>query len=512
MDKNRVWGLKSLEPAGEEARPLPRLRTVDRCQMVLRPTNVEQLIEADHPARAIWEIVGQQNLDGFYGAIEAVEGVAGRSAWDPRLLISLWIYAYTQAVSSGREISRLCRYHPAYQWLTGLQEINHHTLSDFRVEHHQALNELFIQILGVLSYEGLITLERVMHDGTKVKACAADKSFRREGTLQKHLEAARQQVEEMGDPRSEERNECVAKARERAAREKQQRLEAALGQLQQLQAEARSKKRKPPRVSTTDPEARIMKQPDGGFAPSYNVQISSDAKADLIVGIGVSQAANDTAELVPAVERIEANLGEAPQQVVVDGGFINQGTMVAMEAQGIDLIGPMPDHASQTVAAFEKRGVVPEFFPQAFTYDAERNCYVCPAGRDLAFESQEKSEGSARYRYRAKLADCQSCPSKGQCCPQSQRRSLVRTEEPPEVRRHREKMASESAREIYKQRSQIAEFPNAWIKEKFGLRRFRLRGLIKVTMEAMWAAIAYNLSQWIRLCWKPKKAMVGTLN
>ena len=255
-----------------------------------------------------------------------------------------------------------------------------------------------------------------------------------------------------------------------------------------------------------------MKQPDGGFAPSYNVQISSDAKADLIVGIGVSQAANDTAELVPAVERMEANLGEAPQQVVVDGGFINQETIGAMEAQGIDLIGPMPDHTSQTVAALEKRGVAPEFFPQAFRYDAERNCYVCPAGRDLAFESQEKSEGSARYRYRAKLADCQGCPSKGQCCPKSQRRSLVRTEEPPEVRRHREKMASESAREIYKQRSQIAEFPNAWIKEKFGLRRFRLRGLFKVTLEAMWAAIAYNLSQWIRLCWKPKKAMGGALN
>jgi len=509
MDKDKVWGLKSGESAGEETRPQPRLRTVDRCQMVLRPTHVEELIEADHPARAIWEIVGQQNLDGYYGAIEAVEAVAGRSAWDPRILISLWIYAYTKAVSSAREISRLCKYHPAYQWLTGLQEINHHTLSDFRVEHQQALNELFIQILGVLSYEGLITLERVMHDGTKVKASAADKSFRREGTLRKHLEAARQQVEEMGDPRSEELNERVAKARERAAREKQQRLGAALEELQQLQAAARSKKQKPVRMSTTDPEARIMKRADGGFGPSYNVQISSDAKADLIVGIGVSQAANDTAELPPAIERIEANLGEAPQQVVVDSGFINQETIVAMEAQGIDLIGPMPDHASPTVAALEKRGVAPEFFPQAFRYDAERNCYVCPAGRDLAFESQEKSEGSARYRYRAKLADCQGCPSKGQCCPQSQRRSLVRTEEPPEVGRHREKMTSESAREIYKQRSQIAEFPNAWIKEKFGLRQFRLRGLIKVTMEAMWAAIAYNLSQWIRLCWKPKKAVVG---
>jgi hypothetical protein len=267
-------------------------------------------------------------------------------------------------------------------------------------------------------------------------------------------------------------------------------------------------KRQKVRVSTTDPEARIMQQPGGGYAPSYNVQISSDAKADLIVGIGVTQAANDTGELVPAMERVEANWGEVPQQVVVDGGFINQGTIRAMEAQGIDLIGPMPDHASQTVAALEKRGVAPEFFPQAFRYNGERNCYVCPAGRDLVFESQEKSEGSARYRYRAKLADCQGCPSKGQCCPQSQRRSLVRSEEPPEVRRHREKMASESAREIYKQRSQVAEFPHAWIKEKFGLRRFRLRGLIKVRIEALWACLTYNVCQWIRLCWRPKQAVI----
>ncbi len=512
MDKDRVWGLKRPQLVEEEARPQPRLRTADRDQMVLRPTNVEPLIEEHHPARAIWEIVGRQNLDGFLGAIEAVEMVAGRSAWDPRILISVWLYAYTQGVSSAREISRLCRYHPAYQWLTGLQEVNHHTLSDFRVEHQAALNELFIQILGVLSYEGLITLERVMHDGTKVKARAAHKSFRRKETLEKHLEVARQQVEEMGDPRLEEGAERRVRARERAAREKEERLEAALAELQRLQAESRSKKGKSPRVSTTDPEARIMKQPDGGFAPSYNVQISSDAQADLIVGIGVSQSANDIAELVPAVERIEANLGEAPQQMVVDGGFIHQGAILAMEAREIDLIGPLPDHESQAAGALQRRGVAPEFFPQAFTYDAERNCYVCPAGQDLTFESQEKSGGSARYRYRAKLADCQSCPSKGQCCPQSQRRSLVRTEEPPEVGRHREKMACESVREIYKQRAQIAEFPNAWIKEKFGLRQFRLRGLSKVMIEAMWAAIAYNVSQWIRLCWKPKNAIGGATN
>ena len=386
--------------------------------------------------------------------------------------------------------------------------INHHTLSDFRVQHEEALDELFIQVLGVLSHEGLVTLERVMHDGVKIEAGASDKSFRRQGTLERHLESAREVVEKMKEADSEEVSERVVKARERAVRERKERLEAALRELKHMQAaQSDPQKRQKARVSTTDPEARIMQQPGGGFAPSYNVQISTDAQATVIVGLGVSQAANDTGELVPAMERVEGNLGEVPQQVVVDGGFINQGTIKAMEAQGMDLMGPMPDHASQTVAALEKRGVAPEFFPQAFRYDAERNCYVCPAGRDLAFESQEKSEGSARYRYRAKLSECQSCASKGPCCPQSQRRSLVRTEEPPEVRRHREKMASESAREIYKHRSQIAEFPNAWIKEKFGLRKFRLRGLIKVRIEALWACLTYNICQWIRLCWRPKEAV-----
>jgi hypothetical protein len=384
-------------------------------------------------------------------------------------------------------------------------------LSDFRVQHEQALDELFVQVLGVLSHEGLITLERVMHDGVKVEAGASDKSFRRQETLERHLELAGQQVKEMKEVEeagSPEVRERVAKARERAVRERKERLESALRELKRIQeGQSSSEKREKARVSTTDPEARIMQQPGGGFAPGYNVQISTDAKATVMVGVGVSQAANDTGELMPALERIEANLGEGPQQVVVDSGFINQGTIRAMETQGIDLIGPMPDHASQTVAAMEKRGVAPEFFPQAFTYDAERNCYVCPAGRDLPFESQEKGEGSARYRYRAKWADCQSCPSKGQCCPNSQRRSLVRSEEPPEVRRHREKMASESAREIYKQRSQVAEFPNAWIKEKFGLRQFRLRGLMKVRMEALWACLTYNICQWIRLCWRPKQAV-----
>ena len=486
-------------------------KPVNRELLLLRSVDVEKLVEEDHPVRTIWELVEQMDLEPFYETIEVVEGEAGRSAWDPRVLISLWLYAYSRAVSSAREIARRCEYDPAYQWLTGLEVINHHTLSDFRVQHGKALDELFVQVLGVLSHEGLITLERVMHDGLKVEADASDKSFRRQGTLERHLDLARQQVKEMeerGEVCAQEVSDRVAKARERARREKKERLESALRELKHMQeVHSDPEKQQKARASTTDPEARIMQQPGGGFAPGYNVQISTDAQAVVIVGVGVSQAGNDAGELIPAVERMETNLGQVPQQMVVDGSFINQQNLVEMESKKIEVIGPVPDHASQTPAALQKRGVAPEFFPDAFVYAPEENRYTCPAGQKLAYEGQEKRGFSIRHRYRARVGDCQGCPFKGQCCPESKVRSLVRTEEPDEVKAHRQKMETESARTIYKQRSAVAEFPNAWIKEKFGLRQFRLRGLMKVRIEALWACLTYNICQWIRLCWRPKQAL-----
>src|SRR2546421_5860109 len=181
-----------------------RVKVVDRSQTSWQMLDVERLIEADHAARAIWELVGRLKLDGFYAPIAAVEGAAGRTPWDPRLLVSLWIYAYSRGISSAREIARRCCYEPAFQWLCGLGEINHHTLSDFRVDHDASLRELFVQVLGGVSSEGLVRLARVMDDGTRIKACAGSDSFRREKRVKEHLEAARQQGEAMGDPGQEE--------------------------------------------------------------------------------------------------------------------------------------------------------------------------------------------------------------------------------------------------------------------------------------------------------------------
>lgn len=486
-----------------------RCKMVERNQLFFRPVDVEKLVGPTHRVRGIWEFVGGLDLSGFYASVEAVEGQPGRPVWDPRVLLSLWIYAYSNGVNSAREIAQRCEYHPAYQWLTGIEVVNYHTLADFRVAHQQTLDELFVQVLGVLSYHKLITLKRVMHDGTKIKAAASDKSFRRQARLAAHLEAARQQVQAMGDPHSEELSARKAAARKRALLDKQQRLAAALQEIAELknnqakQSEQDKDKAKGPRVSTTDPQARIMIGAKGAFGPAYNVQISTDAHARIIVGVGLSQCSSDSGELEPAIERIEDNFKEKPKQMVVDAAYPTQTAIEAMAQKGIDLIGPLTDRKQTSVDSLKRRGISPEFYPQAFTYNESTDSYICPAHKTLHFETEEKQKGWIKRRYRARASQCRECPFQAQCCPGSKKgRSVLRQQKSEAVLAFEAKMKTAEAVTIYKERAGVAEIPNAWIKDKFGLRQFRLRGLAKVGMEALWACLTYNISQWIRLCWQ----------
>lgn len=484
----------------------PRLKPINRQQVLLHTINIEKLIPEDHEVRAIWEFVGRLDLNQYYEGIEAVEGEAGRSPWNPQLLISIWIYSYSKGVSSAREISRLCEFEPAYQWLTGMQIINYHTLSDFRIVYGEALNKLFTEVLGVLSSEGLVTLERVMHDGTKVKAYASGDTFRKEDKIHSHLKLAQEQVQLMEEMSNEEISPRLTKARERAIREKKERLELALEELNKVRASKRSEDKQDARVSMIDPQARIMKQSDGGYAPSYNLQISTDAKEKVIVGVRISQSGSDYGELAASCEKIEENMGHAPNQIVVDGGFISRENILTMHKKKIDLIGYLEEGKAQSAGQFDKRGIDPTFRPNNFIYDSVSNTYTCPAGKILRYEGKEERIGKINYKYRAFSSDCEICSSKEKCYPQNgmKGRAIIRGEDVPAVAAFSTKMQTEQAKFVYKQRGAVAEFPNAWIKDKIKLRQFRLRGLKKVTVEALWACLTYNIKQWIRLCWRPQ--------
>ena len=212
-----------------------RFRPIARNQLMMRPLDVEKLVEDDHPVRAIWAMVCQLDWSRFEEDVKVLEGGKGRSNYDPRLLAALWIYGYSEAVNSARELSRMCGYEPGCEWLTGMEEVNYHTLADFRTRDKKALEALFVQVLGVLSAEGLTDLKRVMQDGTKIKAQASGNSFRRENKIQEHLKLAQEQIEAMDNPESDENSQRVFQARQRGAREKKQRLEQALEELKKLE-------------------------------------------------------------------------------------------------------------------------------------------------------------------------------------------------------------------------------------------------------------------------------------
>jgi len=476
-----------------------RVKEVDRKQLKFKIVDLENVIPPGHRARLIWEFVGRQDLTKFYEDIKTVDGVAGREAWDPRMMITLWVYAISKGINSAREISRGCEYEPALMWITGDRVINHHSLSDFRVGHGEALRQLFIDILGAMSSQGLVKMKRVMQDGTKIEADASSNSFRREGTLLKHLEMAREAVKQMEENSDERIGKKTRKRRESSAKERLRRLEKAVLELEKMRAEKDSEKeKKETRVSLSDPESRVMREGNGGFDPCFNGQILTDAENKIIVGVSLTQEGNDIHQLENSLFEIDRNTGKKPAEMVVDSGYISGDNIIKMSGTGIDLYGPMPDNESK---GKRKSEMAPEFYSEKFTYDAAANSFTCPAGKSLRYKSQYKTGQFTYYAYLARKSDCQQCPFKSQCCPKTKStgRTVTRKQILPEVEAFNKKMSTEESKAIYKERSPVAEFPNLWIKEKLGLRRFRVRGLVKAGLELLWAALTYNLQHWIRL-------------
>lgn len=325
-----------------------RYETANRTQIELTPTDLEELLPPGHAARLVWRFVEGLDLSAFYAAIHAREGRAGRPAIDPKILVALWLYATIDGVGSARALDRLCYHHDAYRWIRGGVSVNYHTLSDFRVAHHAALDHLLTQSIAMLRFKGIVTLARVAQDGTRVRASAGIGSFRREATLRECLKEAQKLVERtkrQGDG-GLTRTEA---AQARAAADRVARVEEALAELPAVtEAKTRTaRKRKqgaPPteaRVSTTDPDARIMKMSDGGYRPAYNVQFATDHASDVMVGVAVTNAGSDQQELVPMLTQIEQRVGR-PDTLLVDGGFMSHEGIDAVTERGVRLLAPVP--------------------------------------------------------------------------------------------------------------------------------------------------------------------------
>jgi len=320
---------------------LPRFETANRTQVELTPTDLEGLLPPGHMARLVWRFVEGLDLTRFYAGIKAREGGVGRTPIDPKILVALWLYATIDGVGSAREVDRLCYAHDAYRWIRGGVSVNYHTLSDFRVAHQAAVDDLLTQSIATLRHRGIVTLARVAQDGTRVRASAGVGSFRREGTLRERLQEARKLVERIARQQAGGADRAAA-AQARAAAEGLARVEEALAQLPEVAAaKARNHSRSAPRTSTTDPDARILKMSDGGFRPAYNVQVATDVDSHAIVGVAVSAVGSDQRQLVPMLDQVERRVGR-PTTWLADGGYMTYAAIDATARRAITLLLPVP--------------------------------------------------------------------------------------------------------------------------------------------------------------------------
>jgi hypothetical protein len=254
-------------------------------------------------------------------------------------------------VGSARALDRLCQEHIAYLWILGGVTVNYHTLADFRVSQGELLDQLLTQSVASLMVEGLVDLERTAQDGLRVRASAGKKSFRGREKLEACLREAEAQVEKLRaeletDPGASTRRQRAA--RERARRDRAARVRRALKQMEVLEEQRgkstrKEKNRKPPRASTTDPDARIMKMPDGGFRPAYNVQMDVDTTAQLIVGMSVTNAGVDQGQMAPMVEQERQRYGRAAKEHLVDGGFATHDDIQEVADKGVAVYAPLPE-------------------------------------------------------------------------------------------------------------------------------------------------------------------------
>jgi transposase len=327
-----------------EGSGLPRLVRPNREQVELRAVDQEGLLPADHPARAVWEFVESKDLSPLYAQVQAVVGRAGRPATDPRIYLALWLYATVEGVGSARAIARLTEVHDAYRWICGGVSVNHHSLSDFRVEQVEFLDQVLTRSVAVLMSQGLVTLQRVSQDGMRVRASAGAASFRRRPKLGECLEQAREQIERLRreieeDPEATSRRQAAA--RQRAAEDRHRRVAEALEQMADVEARKKPAEREEARVSTTDPEARVMKMADGGYRPAFNVQFAVDTASQIVVGVDLDNQGTDQGHLVPMLEQLETRYGRRPAEGLVDGGFVALDPIEKAAAQGTRIYAPV---------------------------------------------------------------------------------------------------------------------------------------------------------------------------
>jgi transposase len=506
---------------------------LSRDQIVLFPERLDQIIPENHRVRMIDDILGRLDWAKWE---QLYNGRIGQPPIHPRVIASVILYGILCRIRSSRSLEEALTVRSDFRWLVEGRTIDHTTISEFRRKNAHQLKDLFVQIVLVARDLGYVPLAALGFDGTRMRANNRKTGTRTPEELRKakaeleakfrELEAKtaaadQQDDERLGDDSDHKLSEELADVDRR-----RKQVDAALAEIERLTGEG---EKVPARIPVTDPESRVTPNKEGGFAPNYTPHATVDIDSGMVVSADVISNTDEDKHMLAAVQDVKESFGldEVPGELLADGMMSTGDNLAKCEEAGIDLYSPIklgggPDNPAvredprvpvaeadieglPTTTTKKKDGTKStKFNKNAFVYDAEADCYYCPAGKPLAYTNKtsqvENGRKRIRYRYKADVTDCAGCPLAERCLGGKAKSRQV-SHEQHEAKRiaHAEKMSSDEAKQKYSRRRHPGERPFAMIKGHFGARRFLTRGRERVRNEWLWLTSAFNLHRLLRL-------------
>lgn len=506
---------------------------LSRDQLVLFPERLDQIIAQDHCVRMVDDILVRLDWSKWE---QLYDGRIGQPPIHPRVIASVILYGILCRIRSSRSLEEALTVRNDFRWLVEGRTIDHTTISEFRRKNADQLKDLFVQIVLVARDLGHVPLASLGFDGTRMRANNRKTGTRTPEELRKakaELEAKfakleaksaaadQQDDERLGSDSDHKLNKELADVNRRSKQ-----VDAALAEIERLTHEG---EKVPARIPITDPESRVTPNKEGGFAPNFTPHATVDIDSGMVVSAGVISRTDEDKHMLAAVEDVKESFGldKVPGELLADGMMSTGENLAKCEEAGIDFYSPIKLGGGADNPAVREDPQVPvadadierlpttttkkkdgtkstKFNKNAFVYDAEADCYYCPAGKQLSYLNKtsqvENGRKRIRSRYKADESDCAGCPLAERCF-SGKTKSRQISHEQHEAKRieHAEKMSSDEAKKKYSRRRHPGERPFAMIKGHFGARRFLTRGRAGVRNEWLWLTSAFNLHRLLRL-------------
>ena len=444
----------------------------------------------------------------------------GRPTHHPRVMCSAILYGLMQGIDTTRRLEHATLYHLDFHWLLDGRSIDHTTFAKFRTLHAERIKSLFVQINRTAARIRRLSLEEVVIDGTRVRADSDRFGARSAAALQRRLDALEERIKEAVDALEqaqaqgdiEEAARCEQQQKSLRARHKRDEKALKVAQERDQAKEQREGARATAvRVPVTDPEAHLLPNKEGGFAPNFTPVVAVESQGGLILAAHINETNTETDTTVGLVEEVEQSLGTRPRRVLADEGFGSGEELEQLQSKGVQAYVPLEKaRENPALRADPRQPVDPQHWErlprrdgqlsrEAFVYESAGDVYYCPMGHPLSRSRRnvrraKKGQPVVKYHYRG--APCAQCPLASRCLKgQAKSRTIIRDQYESCREQVRARMRTEQGRKIYARRAPCVEGVFGTIKSAMGIRRFRRRGLEKVREDWLWVCLAFNLKK-----------------